>query len=208
LRRVPKALAETLIGRGVARGRTLYDHGMDNSPLALAPDILPDLLRPDLDLVICGTAAGAISAARGAYYANPGNRFWSVLAETGLTPHRFRPEEFPRLTALGIGLTDVCKSASGQDDALPREGFDRARLMMAIRHYRPRLLAFNSKRAASEFLGLPTGRIAYGALAPIPDLPPIMVLPSTSGLACRAWDPAPWQAMAAVVLSWRPGAAR
>jgi TDG/mug DNA glycosylase family protein len=178
-----------------------------------APDILPDLLRPDLDLVICGTAAGAISAARGAYYANPGNRFWSVLAETGLTPHRFRPEEFPRLTALGIGLTDVCKSASGQDDALPREGFDRARLMMAMRHYRPRLLAFNSKRAASEFLGLPTGRIAYGALpqlpdlAPIPDLPPIMVLPSTSGLACRAWDAAPWRAMAAVVLSWRPGAA-
>jgi TDG/mug DNA glycosylase family protein len=179
----------------------------DLPPLAFPPDILPDLLRPDLDLVICGTAAGAISAARGAYYANPGNRFWSVLAETGLTPHRFRPEEFPRLTALGIGLTDVCKSASGQDDALPREGFDRTRLAAAMRRYRPRLLAFNSKRAASEFLGFPTGRIAYGLLAPmpgiLPDLPPIMVLPSTSGLACRAWDPAPWQAMAAMVQRFR-----
>jgi hypothetical protein len=42
---------------------------------------------------------------------------------------------------------------------------------------------------------------------PIPDLPPIMVLPSTSGLACRAWDPAPWRAMAALVLSWRQGRA-
>jgi hypothetical protein len=112
--------------------RSHYIQAMEDCP-PRAPDILPDLLRPDLDLVICGTAAGAISAARGAYYANPGNRFWSVLAETGLTPHRFRPEEFPRLTALGIGLTDVCKSASGQDDALPREGFDRARLAMAIR---------------------------------------------------------------------------
>ena len=180
-------------------------------PLALAPDILPDLLRPGLDLVICGTAAGAISAARGAYYANPGNRFWSVLAETGLTPQRFRPEEFPRLPALGIGLTDVCKSASGQDDALPREGFDRARLAAAMQRYRPRLLAFNSKRAAAEFLGLPTGRLPYGPLSS--DLtpagvPPIMVLPSTSGLACRAWDPAPWQAMAALVLSWRAQAVR
>jgi TDG/mug DNA glycosylase family protein len=174
-------------------------------PLDTPPDILPDLLRPGLDLVICGTAAGAISAACGAYYANPGNRFWSVLAETGLTPHRFRPEEFPRLNALGIGLTDVCKSASGQDDALPREGFDRVRLAEAMRRHRPRLLAFNSKRAAAEFLGLPTGRIPYGPLPfpALPDLPPIMVLPSTSGLACRAWDPAPWRAMAALVLSWR-----
>ena len=189
---------------------------MDSEPRLLAPDILPDLLRPGLDLVICGTAAGAISAARGAYYANPGNRFWSVLAETGLTPHRFRPEEFPRLPALGIGLTDVCKSASGQDEALPREGFDRVRLAIAMRRYRPRLLAFNSKRAAAEFLGLPTGRIPYGPLPPDlpppdlppPDLPPIMVLPSTSGLACRAWDPAPWRAMATLVLSWRGRAVR
>jgi TDG/mug DNA glycosylase family protein len=175
----------------------------DRPPPARTPDILPDLLRPGLDLVICGTAAGAISAARGAYYANPGNRFWSVLAETGLTPHRFRPEEFPRLTTLGIGLTDVCKGASGQDAALPRHGFDRTRLAMAMRRYRPRLLAFNSKRAASEFLGLPTGRISYGSLALASDLPPIMVLPSTSGLACRAWNPEPWRAMATLVLSWR-----
>ena len=175
----------------------------DLLPCAIPPDILPDLLHTDLDLVICGTAAGAVSAARGAYYANPGNRFWSVLAETGLTPRRFRPDEFPCLTALGIGLTDVCKIASGQDDALPREGFDRARLAAAMRHYRPRLLAFNSKRAASEFLGVPTGRIPYGPLPPMPDLPAIMVLPSTSGLACRAWDPAPWRSMAAMVLSWR-----
>ena len=178
---------------------------MDDAPLpTYAPgDILPDLLGPGLDLVICGTAAGALSAARGAYYANPGNRFWSMLAETGLTPHRFRPEEFPQLTALGIGLTDVCKNAFGQDDALPRHGFDRVRLAAAMRRYRPRLLAFNSKRAAAEFLGLPTGRIPYGPLPHMTGMPELMVLPSTSGLACRAWNPAPWRAMAERVLSWR-----
>ena len=31
--------------------------------------VLPDLLRPGLRLVVCGTAAGAVSAAKGAYYA-------------------------------------------------------------------------------------------------------------------------------------------
>jgi TDG/mug DNA glycosylase family protein len=177
---------------------------MDAPPAA---DIIPDLLRQDLDLVICGTAPSVISAARRAYYANPGNRFWRVLDETGLTPRRFRPEEFPQLLELGIGLTDVCKTAFGQDEDLPRLGFDRNRLAAAMRRYRPRLLAFNSKRAAAEFLGLPTGRIPYGPQAAMPaslaDMPPIMVLPSTSGLACRAWDAAPWHAMATRVRASR-----
>jgi double-stranded uracil-DNA glycosylase len=167
------------------------------------PDIVPDLLRPGLDLVICGTAPSAVSAARKAYYAHPGNRFWAILAETGLTPRRFRPEEYPLLEALGIGFTDMCKTASGQDDALPRGGFDRLRLASAMRRYRPQLLAFSSKRAASEFLGLPTGRIAYGLAPAVPDMPPIFVVPSTSGLARRAWDAAPWHAMAQRVLTSR-----
>jgi TDG/mug DNA glycosylase family protein len=167
------------------------------------PDIVPDLLRPGLDLVICGTAPSAVSAARQAYYAHPGNRFWAIMAETGLTPRRFLPEEYPLMAALGIGFTDMCKTASGQDDSLPRTGFDRQRLAKAIRRFRPGLLAFSSKRAASEFLGQPTGRIAYGRAPPLPDMPPIFVLPSTSGLACRAWDPAPWHAMAAIVLAAR-----
>jgi TDG/mug DNA glycosylase family protein len=174
----------------------------------LPTDILPDLLRPGLDLVICGTAAGAVSAARGAYYANPGNRFWSILAETGLTPRRFRPEEFPALLDLGIGLTDICKTAAGQDDALPRQGFDRERLAAGMRRYRPRSLAFNSKRAAAEFLARPTGQIAYGLQPPAADLPPMFVLPSTSGLACRAWDAAPWHAMAALVRADRQAETR
>jgi TDG/mug DNA glycosylase family protein len=174
----------------VSLARARYMNVMD-------ADILPDLLAENLDLVICGTAAGAVSAARGAYYAGPGNRFWPMLAETGLTPRRFRPDEFPQLLALGIGLTDVCKTQSGQDEHLPRAGFDRRRLRAAIAHFRPRLVAFNSKRAASEFFGMSTGRLSYGAQPPVADLPETWVLPSTSGLACRAWNPAPWHAMAA-----------
>ncbi|HEX3983778.1 MAG TPA: mismatch-specific DNA-glycosylase [Acidisoma sp.] len=166
-------------------------------------DIVPDLLETGLDLVICGTAPGAISAARRAYYAGPGNRFWAILAETGLTPHRFQPEAYPQLLPLGIGLTDVCKTASGQDEDLPRHGFDRARLRDAMQFYRPRLLAFNSKRAASEFYGLPTGRIAYGLQALVEGMPETWVLPSTSGLACRAWNAAPWFAMASRVQALR-----
>jgi double-stranded uracil-DNA glycosylase len=56
--------------------------------------VLPDLLAPGLRIVFCGTAAGTISAARGAYYAHPQNRFWSVLETNGLTPRLLKPEEF------------------------------------------------------------------------------------------------------------------
>jgi double-stranded uracil-DNA glycosylase len=166
--------------------------------LATPPDIVPDLLAPGLDLVISGTAPGTVSAARQAYYANPGNRFWRILAETGLTPRLLRPEQYPELLEIGIGLTDVCKTAFGQDDSLPATGFDRARLAASLGRHQPALLAFNSKRAASAFLGEPTGRLAYGRQEDLPEhgLPPIFVLPSTSGLACRAWDAAPWHELA------------
>lgn len=43
--------------------------------LGAAPPVLPDLLRPGLRVVFCGTAAGAASALSGAYYAGRGNRF-------------------------------------------------------------------------------------------------------------------------------------
>src|SRR4051794_32803818 len=69
-------------------------------------NVLPDVLRPGLRLVICGSAAGVVSAARGEYYAGPGNKFWDILAVTGLTPRRLLPHEFRDVLDFGIGLTD------------------------------------------------------------------------------------------------------
>jgi mismatch-specific thymine-DNA glycosylase len=68
---------------------------------------LPDLLESGLDLVICGTAAGAVSAKAGQYYAGPGNRFWSVLHGVGLTDRLLDPSEYRIRLSYGIGLTDV-----------------------------------------------------------------------------------------------------
>lgn len=158
--------------------------------------VLPDVLRPGLRIVFCGTAASTVSAARGAYYAGPGNRFWPILAAVGLTPRRLEPTAFRDLLAMGIGLTDLAKTASGADADLPRDAFDVPGLLTRIRAARPGVVAFNGKKAASVFLGLGTGRIAYGPGPAVADFPPIWVLPSTSGLAIRAWDAAPWHALA------------
>ena len=47
--------------------------------------ILPDVLAPGLKVVFCGLTAGSAAAAAGAYYAGPGNWFWPLLFEVGLT---------------------------------------------------------------------------------------------------------------------------
>jgi TDG/mug DNA glycosylase family protein len=168
-----------------------------------AAHLLPDLLVPGLDLVFCGTAPSPTSAARRAYYAGPGNRFWPILAETGLTPRRLAPEDYALLPQFGIGLTDIVKSASGVDADIPSTAYDPQDLAARIRAVRPRRVAFVGKNAAARFLSLPTTRIAYGGGAALDDFPPIFVLPSTSGAARGAWDARPWYALAAIV---RPGA--
>jgi len=148
-------------------------------------EILSDLLLPDLALVLCGTAPSPTSAARRAYYAGPGNRFWPILAETGLTPRLLAPEEYALLPQFGIGLTDIVKSAAGVDTDIPKEAYDAASLAARIRAVRPRLLGFVGKNAAARFLGLPSARIAYGPGPTLVDFPPIFVLPSTSGGRAR-----------------------
>lgn len=161
-----------------------------------AAPILPDLLLPGLDLVLCGTAPSPASARRRAYYAGPGNRFWPILAETGLTPRQLAPEEYELLPEFGIGLTDIVKSASGVDADIPGDAYDAASLAQRIRAVRPRHVGFVGKNAAARFLGLASARLAYGpAMAPA-DFPPIFVLPSTSGAARGAWDTQPWHALA------------
>ena len=86
--------------------------------------VLPDLIEPGLTTIFCGSAASSASARLGAYYAGPGNRFWTVLHESGLTPHLFAPAEFQELLSLGIGLTDLAKHEAGMDVGLSSTAYD------------------------------------------------------------------------------------
>ena len=154
--------------------------------------ILPDVLQPGLALVFCGTAAGKRSAAERAYYAHPGNLFWRALYEAGLTPRLFAPAEFPLLPQFGIGLTDLAKRHSGNDDELPRDAFDVPALHAKIERYAPRLLAFTSKNAARAALGR---AVVYGLQDERIGATRVFVLPSPSGQARGHWDIAPWCAL-------------
>jgi TDG/mug DNA glycosylase family protein len=165
----------------------------------LRRDRLPDQLRPGLRLVFVGTAASARSAATGHYYAHPGNRFWRTLHATGLTPRLYQPHEFAALLDLGIGFTDLCKHGAGMDHIALKAGVDVEGFIAKMQRYRPRVIAFTSKKAASLYLGRPTSEIPLGRQAPRDGLPDIFVLASPSGAASGAWTLAPWLELAAHV---------
>jgi TDG/mug DNA glycosylase family protein len=155
--------------------------------------VLTDVLGCDLRIVFCGTAVGAVSARRQAYYAGPGNAFWRTVYEVGLTPRLLCPEEYGIVAQFGLGLTDLAKEISGSDSILSAKHFDRAGLREKIDRYRPGILAFTSKRAAEEFLGCPVG---YGPMELRINGTMLFVLPSPSGAARRYWSRQPWEQLA------------
>lgn len=158
--------------------------------------ILPDRLRPGLKLVFCGTAAGRQSALLQAYYAHGQNKFWATLHRVGLTPHLFAPQDYKKLWALGIGLTDIAKHAYGMDHQLPKDALGPeavAALKTRILKAKPRILAFTSLNGGRKVMGAKAVAGEQGAL--LGDTR-VFILPSPSPLAANHWDIEPWCALA------------
>jgi TDG/mug DNA glycosylase family protein len=156
-------------------------------------DIPDDVLVFGLDIIFCGTAAGNKSASMRLPYAGPGNKFWATIYEIGLTPQRLSPSDYRRLADFGLGMTDIAKGASGADFTLSKSDFDVPMLKEKLAHYRPRILAFNGKKAASIFYKVATRQLSYGSQSTVIGAMIAWILPSTSAAARRYWDFAPWQ---------------
>lgn len=129
------------------------------------------------------------------YYAGPGNLFWPVLYEVGLTPVRLAPADFRQVLDYGIGLTNLVKSKAGMDSVLRSPDFENATVLRKMQQFQPRFLCFNGKRGAQEFLRRP---VAYGLQPETVGVTRLFVVPSTSGAAKRYWDIQWWQEIAAL----------
>jgi TDG/mug DNA glycosylase family protein len=171
--------------------------------IALAPDTakahrLPDVLRHRLDVIFVGTAAGHISAMLGIYYANRGNSFWPALQQVGLIPLRFPKEDFRRLSKFGIGLTDLAKTACGTDKHIVVTQKDLEDFGKKMHTFRPRVIAFTGKKAASLWLHRRTDRLRYGRQRArvVEYSDDVFVLPSPSAAARRWWSLEPWHELA------------
>jgi double-stranded uracil-DNA glycosylase len=114
---------------------------------------VPDVLAPGLRVVFCGINPGFVSAAAAAHFANPRNDFWRLLADSGLTPRLFAPEEQFEVLELGIGLTNAAARTTRGSGDLRRGDFDAARLERLAAELAPRAIAFVGKEAYRGLFG-------------------------------------------------------
>jgi double-stranded uracil-DNA glycosylase len=146
--------------------------------------VLPDYLASGLRVVFVGTSVATASAGRGHYYAGPGNKFWELLWEAGLTGDRIlSPEQDASVLRYGVGLTDLVKQTASSSDSLLRAAdYDIDGFIARIEQHSPSCVAFNGREAAK--------RVARSLRQPEPDLGAarwrigasrVHVLPSSSG---------------------------
>jgi len=143
-----------------------------------------DVLVPGLDVVFVGYNPSRLAWRTGHHYANPGNRFYHLLHDAGLTPRRFAPAECRELIELGIGLADVLHEWSPRADDFPPTtyraalpGF-RRRLARAA----PRAVMLNGIGIYRLVFNRPPPRLGHDPDAHLAGAA-VFVAPSSSGLA-------------------------
>ncbi|CAL8898855.1 mismatch-specific DNA-glycosylase [Kocuria varians] len=129
------------------------------------PDLLPDPLR----LLFVGINPGLWTAATGAHFARPGNRFYPALHRAGITEtlvdaaDGYDPADLAQLTERGIGISNVCPRATARADELTRDELHEGaeRLDRLIRERRPAVVAvlgITAYRSAFDRPKATTGR--------------------------------------------------
>lgn len=141
---------------------------------------LPDILEGDLDIVFVGINPGLYSAKMGHYYAQPANRFWSILFQSGLIPAPLTPEDDWKLPRFRLGLSDVVKrvtaSANDLSTAELKEGGEILRRKIGF--YQPRVVCFNGLTAyravfpGEEGMGLKSHKINQSHVFALPSTSP------------------------------------
>lgn len=110
---------------------------------------LPDLLGPDLRLLICGINPSLWAAATQAHFARPGNRFWPALHDAGLTGRLvdcsagMSAEDREHVLGRGLGITNLVRRATARADELDPAEFvaGRERLAELVAELRPAVVA-------------------------------------------------------------------
>ncbi|MCF8612212.1 mismatch-specific DNA-glycosylase [Gordonia sp. HY285] len=156
--------------------------------LAFAGTSVPDLIGPRCRLLISGINPGLWTAATGAHFARPGNRFYPALYAAGITDHLIDASDGmsaadeAALIDAGVGITNVVARATAKASDLTRDEFVRGgeQLVRTVERVRPRVLAI---------LGVTAYRTAFSApKATVGEQPEgvagasLWVLPNPSGL--------------------------
>jgi TDG/mug DNA glycosylase family protein len=171
-------MARVLVGAGFAvRGARLDSDDLIVTATRLRT--LPDIVGPDMHVLVCGLNPSEYAADRGVGFARPGNRFWPAALAAGLVSRDRDP--WHALAEHGVGFTDLVKRATPRADVLTadeyRDGV--ARLTWVVDTLRPAVVCvvgLAGWRAAVDRRTTPG--LQPGDLAGVP----VYVMPNPSGL--------------------------
>jgi double-stranded uracil-DNA glycosylase len=179
----PDPLTDVLVGAGF--GVEVLDTIDDRIEVECARlRTLPDVVGPDMRLLVCGLNPSLYAADVGVGYGRPGNRFWPAALEAGIVSVPRDP--WHALRHHGVGFTDFVKRATvGAAELAPDEfvaGLQRVERLCAW--LQPRAVAFCGVTGWRQATG--DRRATFGWQDRTVGGARAYVLPNPSGLNARA----------------------
>ena len=128
---------------------------------------LRDRIEPDLRVLFVGINPGVRSAVTGHHFAGFSNRFWKLLADSGLVPEPITYKDDERLLEWGLGITNlIARPTPGINDLRGAEYVEGWKILdRKIAKYRPGVVALvgvTLYRAILPLLGDRTSSTAAG----------------------------------------------
>lgn len=144
---------------------------------------IPDHLEKGLKIVFIGFNPSIRSSETGHHFANPNNRFWKILFESGLTPRLYKTEEDKQLLKLGYGLTNIVERPTKEAVEITKEEYEEGRLKLVekLETYKPKIACYVGKGVYQELSkkkSIPWGKQEKSVVDGVIDF----VAPSSSGL--------------------------
>jgi len=123
------------------------------------------------------------SGETGHHFANPGNPFWRLLYDAGITPTRLAPDQDGRLAEYRIALTNLCPRPTRAASELTRQEVEAGRraLSRKIARWKPERVVFVGLTLYQQYFGLAQS----GGAGPKPERiagARVFVVPNPSGL--------------------------
>jgi TDG/mug DNA glycosylase family protein len=116
---------------------------------------IPDHIEPSLDVLFVGYNPSIRSSQTGHHYANPSNRFWKIVHQSGLTPRLYASHEGDAMLKLGYGFTNIVPRPTRLAEEITKDEYAEGRkvLLRKLETYRPKAVCFVGKGVYEQFAG-------------------------------------------------------
>ena len=144
---------------------------------------ISDHLSENLKILFVGFNPSIRSSELGHHYANPNNRFWRIVYDSGLTPRKYDATEDAKLLELGYGFTNIVQRPTKAADEITKEEYKHGKeiLKKKVEQLKPKVVCFVGKGVYQQYSGLKViqwGRQTKNVIPGVIDF----VAPSSSGL--------------------------